>query len=57
MSNVMSLLTFNGYSVDNFKYKRNYNFDDSSNEDIKLKFKVNAESKMNSEKDRSFDKS
>lgn len=50
MSNVMSLLTFNGYSVDNFTYKRNYSFDDSSNEDIKLKFKVNAESKMNSEK-------
>ncbi|PEQ76578.1 protein-export chaperone SecB [Bacillus cereus] len=50
MSNNMSLLTFNGYSVDNFTYKRNYNFDESLNEDIKLKFKVNAESKMNNEK-------
>ncbi|EJQ49677.1 hypothetical protein IEE_00801 [Bacillus cereus BAG5X1-1] len=42
MSNLISVLTFDGYSIDNFTYKRNYDFNVIPDEEMGLDFKFDV---------------
>ncbi|BCC54959.1 protein-export chaperone SecB [Bacillus cereus] len=56
MSNIISALTFDGYSIDNFIYKRNYDFNAESplNEETGLSFKFDVGSHITTDQAEGF---